>query len=378
MTKKAPQFAIDIRDELDRLMADHRVTLLTDKYEFVSRRDPAAIVSSVPALTVQTGAQLYAGRRRRIRLENGSGHVTLLARTRKLPSTEGPSRSLVRYGVNRFGRRVPVCVLSFTSQTLHLLVDLREARLIETSPGIDPAAVIVEQLYGRPVEALLTEDHHAWVGPDVRGLAHTILANLHASRRKVVQDELSHLENLAAAHILPAALTRRIQTLRNWLGGQETGPPETPGPREQREKTNIATMPPTSEQVEIEVSRLAQLVTSRACGAIRLSEDEITGLVNPRALGRNFSRPILFRLALSRFSPHPALRLWNPLRPARQGDAPCLGQGGLMLCECYKSRDLYALVDLILNFLETNRTEVFTIRGRGVFVRWMEALAELF
>jgi hypothetical protein len=378
MTRKAPQFKIDIRAELDRLMANHRVTLLTDKYALTPRRDPAAIVSSVPAMTVQTGAALYAGRRQRIRLEGGSGHVTLLTRTRKLASFEGPSRSLVQCGVDRFGRPVPVSILDFTSQTLHLLVDLREARLVETSSEIDPAALVVEQIYGRAVAALLSEDHRAWVGPDVHSLARTILGNLHASRRKVVQDELSHLENLAAAHILPAALTRRVQTLRNWLGGRETAPPEASSRREGRDEANIATMPPTSEQVELEVSRLAQLVTSRACGVIHLGQEEITGLVNPRALGRSFSRPVLFRLALSRFSPHPALRLWNPLRPARQGDAPCLGQGALMLCDCYKTRDLYALVDLILNFLETNRIEIFTIRGRGVFVRWMEALAELF
>jgi hypothetical protein len=49
-----------------------------------------------------------------------------------------------------------------------------------------------------------------------------------------------------------------------------------------------------------------------------------------------------------------------------------------MLGDCYKSRDLYALVDLVLNFLETNRLEIFSLRRHGIFMRWKEALAELF
>ena len=362
-SKRVPPLQRDMRTELDRLMVTLRMTLLGHDQTLVRPDDRAAIVAGVPAVHIATDSAGYSIRRQRLRFTDGSARITVLARTRPVPQEVAGRRCLIQTALNRFGRPVPVSCMDLDRGTLHVLVDLSGARAVAGAPGTNAAGGIVGKVYREPVVSLLREAGGPRVGTKVATVAHSILDSHHRNRRILVGEELSALESLAGTGILPTSLARRIEALKQWLGS---------------DRPHCEATPVTAEQAELEVSRMANLVSSRACGYIRLSGKEITGLVNPRTCGRHAFRPVLFRLSLTPSTSAPTLRLWNPLRPDSRGDTPCLGQGDRYLGEFQATRDLYGMVDLILNYLETNRIAMFSMNRGPVFQRWMGYVAELF
>ena len=371
MNRQLPPFQKEIRHRLDSLMATHRVALLGHAENLVPPDDPATIVASIPAVRVRNGSDIYTGRRQRLRLVNGSAEATILARTRSLPATVVDSRCVVQCATNRFGRAVPVSCLDLRTQTLDLLVDLNGATVVKAAPDTDPARLIVEQIYGTPLATLMRDPTPPRVGPSVHRRVRTVLEQIHTQGRERIQQELGALEGAALADSLPTALIRRMANLRTWLGRTEA--PESTGKLDGPEES----APVTSAQVDLEVSRLVRLVTSRACGAIRIAETAITCLVNARMVGRRAARPVLFRLDLQRPVTRATVLFWNPLRPTRQGAAPCLGRGEYYLHQIRESRDLYGMVDLVLNYLETNQIGMVSRIRHRTTRDWLATLADL-
>jgi hypothetical protein len=67
-----------------------------------------------------------------------------------------------------------------------------------------------------------------------------------------------------------------------------------------------------------------------------------------------------------------ALRFWNPEPPANELRVVCLGHGERMFPQLGDERDLFGVVDAVLNFAETNATGVAAYAERpllgGMFV----------
>ena len=113
--------------------------------------------------------------------------------------------------------------------------------------------------------------------------------------------------------------------------------------------------PPAAEHVAREVERLIRLVQDRAVSALCVAADSLVGLTSPRPLtAHTWVRPLLFRLSPAQ-EWGVSLRLWDAARPDKPGFAPCLGEAGPVLARHAREHDAYALVDTVLNYLETNR-----------------------
>jgi hypothetical protein len=321
----------------DRLLAARRLTLRHGGTGPDLAPGPAAMVSPVPDVDIDAGRNRFAGRRTRIRLECGNEHVMLLARHRPLP--EAPSRQwmLVQWGSTGAGhRRIPVSCVEGRTRTVHLLVDLSTAS-VPDGDGPDAAGLLVEALLAEPIQALLADAGEPSVGSKVAGHVRALLADRALPDRDALKKEILQLEAFRSDRGLLPTLSRRLRTLRDAV--------RAPVSRE------IA-----DHDVALEISRLKQLVASRACAGLCFGRGEISGLLNPRTLGPWQFRPRMFRLRLSPTGLRQGLDFWDPHKPARTGTrCACLGAADPVLRKLYGDGDLYAMVDTVLNFVETNR-----------------------
>ena len=336
-------------------MTEHRVALLKDQEGLIQAEDPAAIVAGLPYIRVDEGNGAFAGRRKRLRLKRDSAHVTLRARNRPLPPDPGNGSVLVQWAVDYANRRIPVCCADPRTRTIHLLVELGRAEIVDAATGIDPVAMLVDSFFAETVAAWLKDAEEPRVGREVGRHLRSLLVAQPQERRALLNGELSFLERLASSEVLPQALADRIELLRCSL---------------QSSARTKAAAKAGRQVVDREISRLERLVASRACGALRFSEGEILGLLNPRRLGQGWSvKPLIFRLQLLRPRYRPVLSIWNPGgSEAGRGNARCLGEGDLVIRELMGCGDVYGLVDVVLNFVETNQVGAVPLdrnRGRG-------------
>ncbi len=328
-----------INEELDRLMCAHRV-MLHHGPTAICGRDPTAIASAVPEVCIDNGHDRFRNRRRRIRLQRGSDHVTLLARHRPIPEEADHRGLLVQWATNGDERRIPLSCVDRRSCTAHILVDLSTATVADTT-ATNPGQVVVDALLADPLEALLAADGRPKVGSDVARQIRSLITEGAESRRSVLQKEVALLERCASPHGLHRTLLHHLETLKSMLRA-------LPGAQ--------ATRGGADEAVDREISRLEKLVASRACAALRFGSDEIGGLLNPRTLGRSQLRPLMFRLCLGRARRRLGLHLGYPQSPDPVANhRVCLGEAAEVLRSVELSGDLYGMVDTVLNFVETNR-----------------------
>ncbi|MHC4140624.1 MAG: hypothetical protein ACYSUF_01665 [Planctomycetota bacterium] len=321
----------------DRLMSARRLMLRHGGDGLNVTRDPAAIVSPVPDVDIDAGQDRFAGRRTRIRLERGDEHVTLLARHRPLPEAPGRPWMLVQWGTKGARhRRIPVSCVDGRTRTVHLLVDLSTASVPDGN-GPDAAGLLVEALLDEPVQALLADEGEPSVGSKVARQIRALLADRALHDRDILKKEILRLEGFRSVSGLLPTLSRRLETMRDALRA----------PRSRK-------IP--EQDVLLEILRLKQLVASRTCAGLCFDRGEISGLLNPRSLGRCQLRPIMFRLRLHRADLRQGLNFWDPQKPARAGrHSVCLGAADFVLRKLYHAGDLYGMVDTVLNFVETNR-----------------------
>jgi hypothetical protein len=332
-----------VKEGLCTLISDRHVVLLDGQPSVIPPRDQAAIVSSVPDIRIDTGRPAFRGRPARLGVQGGSGALTLLARTRPMPETSENDLLLVQWGADRRGRRVPICHVDGRTRTIHVLVDLHGASVADCRPGIKPAAVLVDVLFGEAMRALLDSGSGYSVGDEVGRHVRSLLNHRLEAGQEVFRNELRMLSRLATTSdaLLPSALRRRIEPLRRALLEPRQKPTEN-------ERV-------TAGDVDREITRLGRLVTSRACALLRFSPSEIEGVLNPRVSGRYRIKPLMFRLESARLKGRPVLRVWDAAKAEVALKHPlCLGDGDPVLRKMEYSGDIYGMVDTVINFVDTN------------------------
>jgi hypothetical protein len=292
--------------------------------------DPAAIVSRIPDLHLDCGDGAFSGRRRSLRFQRGRSSATLLARVR--PPSDDESALHLEHARDRAGRDVPVSVFDKKTRTLRLLLDLAGSTLTDSTSETDGADLIFDALMDRPMRLLLADDGPPWVGAEVPDRVRAFLRAAPARGQPALARDMSLLQRLADANKLPALLVKRLHHLQQ-----------------------LAARPwwPDAAAVQDEVDRLQRLVLSRACAAIRVGDEEISGVMNPRRACNWRIEGLSFRLQLG--SHQTALRVRSAVRPGPlDSDRQCLGQGITVFRGFERTGDLYGTVDTVLNFMETN------------------------
>jgi hypothetical protein len=345
------QLTQSIHDRLERLATSRHATLLDDAEIPIPPGDPESIVSAVPAVRLVHGRRIYEGRRQRFRFGRGGSHATMLARHRALPVDSAGSDRIVRWATNRHGRRVPVACADRATRSIHVLVDLSSACVVGREGSLDPADLLVGELFERPLGFLLDGRDEPTVGPRVREAVRLLLSGRTDLLYDLARGELSVLQRLAATGRLPRALVRKLDTLKR-----------TTERRAERETSK----PVDPRRVDREISRLRHLVSRRACSALRFTDSDIVGLMNPRRFKDGWTlRPMMFRFRPNRCRGRPFLTFWNPSRSEpRDGNGVCLGEGIFILREIESGGDVYGLVDGVLNFVETNLVGAIPPNGR--------------
>jgi hypothetical protein len=234
------------------------------------------------------------------------------------------------------GERVPVACADPNSATIHLLVEASRSRL-EEGYGADPLGAVADALFARPLSAILAAaaDDVA-VGPEVEPRTRD-LANRGGGWRAGAEREITFLRRIrdqesGAVH---GALASRLEGLERALARTVDVPP----------------LPDANG----EVARLAQLVRSRALGFLRFEDDEVIGLIQPAPVAEGRRRaPLMFGVRMRDPRQGVALRYWNPDPPSQEYRVPCTGSGSVILPQLGDDRDVFGVVDAVLNFTETN------------------------
>jgi hypothetical protein len=328
---------------LGQVLIEQHVTLLDGRPCPIAASEPAAISSGLSCIHVDGGREAFQMRRKRVTLKRGSDHVTLLVRCRPLPEEPENGWLLVEWGRDRLERPVPVCAVEQVTGTIHVLMELGTATVLDTSPGLDPENLLGETFIGEPLSVLLRHAEEPHVGADVRRHVRTLLEKRPRDDRDALESELTLLRRFAPRSALPQALVQRLDALARTL--------------------SVPKQKVSDEQVEHEVARLVKLVASRALAAIRVGPDRVEGLINPGALGDEWRlRAAMFRLQLGYTPLHPILQTWSPLRPApRRGHGHCLGAAQPVLHDMDIEGDIYTLIDTVINFRETNHIQAIPV-----------------
>ena len=319
-----------------RLEAAARVTLLSDRTDLTDTAAATTIRPRVPAVQLERGGDTFRGRRVRIRFDDAPSAATLLARVRPTPSIG--ARIDVQLARDPNGNPVPVACADPDGATIHLLVDLSKATLEEGS-GPDPVGAVAEALFARPLAAVLDGGRgDVVIGKDVERRVRD-LANRGGGWRPRIEREIAFLRRVRDEGEVHGALTARLERLELGLAA--------------------AGEAPQLSSADAEVSRLVRLVTSRAVGFLRFDEEEIIGLLSPVRIDEARRRaPLVFGLR-SRDARHgTSLRFWGPEPPADELRVGCLGCGAEMFPQIGDTRDLFGLVDAVVNFVETNHIGV--------------------
>lgn len=219
---------------------------------------------------------------------------------------------------------------------VHLLVDPEALqRVSDTDP--DPSPAVADVLFGEPLDAVLEADGPPRVGAEVRARLATLLRATSKGRREAARQELEMVRRFLGQEPVADRIARHLQELEAIVADErlESGPDDA--------------------HVAREAERLTQLVADRAVGALCVGHDHLVGFVSPRTKdGRSWLRPLTFRLTPS-CTWGASLRIWDALRPGKQGFAPCLGEALPVLSRLAREHDAYGLVDTVLNFVETNQ-----------------------
>lgn len=336
--------------EIDILMARQRITLLQAGPPLVRPDDATAIISGVLTVRVDDRTDDCSRRRRRLHFDGAGGTAVILARTRPVPNHLKGRPCVIQKTRLRSGRRIAVSCLDLETCTLHVLVDLAGALPVTTQLAT-AARLLIDSIYGVPVRDLLSRGQPLRIGEQVAQTTLHLLSSLRNSRHHALEKELRLLRTLLQDDKIAPSLQNRVDKIQLWL---------LDNPKEPQMDLPV---PPS---IDGEGSRLAHLVASRACGYIRISPGEITGLANPRMAPGFGMLPFLFRLRLPGHGEQMSLDIWDPRTPEPRRARVCLGQATTVFLRFQKSQDIYGTVDFVLGFLETNRIGTFAVNGKPI------------
>jgi hypothetical protein len=166
--------------------------------------------------------------------------------------------------------------------------------------------------------------------------------------RDLFRADVRMLERFLGSDHVPPMLTQHLEDLKQAI-------------QQQRERT---ARPVNRKAVEREITRLCRLISSRACAALRFGEGAITGLLNPRLLGDRLRlKPLMFRLQVGAMRRRAVLYIWDPLKDEDRSRALCLGEADSVLRVMETEGNLYGLVDVVLNYIETNLVGAIPLKG---------------
>jgi hypothetical protein len=314
-----------------RLEASQRLALLTGGTGLDAAAADVSIRPRVPTVRLERGDALFRGRRCRIHFDGAESGATLGTRVRPAPSIGAGIHVEVARGAN--GEPVPVAVADPSTATIHLLVELSKATL-EEDCGPDPLGAVAERVFAGPLAAIAGGDADVVIGSQVEPRVRH-LANRGGGMRLRIEREIAFLRRARDAGDVHGALDSRMERLERYLAKA----PETP----------------QLSSAEREVSRLVHLVASRAVGFLRFDEEEIVGLLNPVGFDEARRRiPLGFGLRLRDPRHGTSLRFWSPETPADELRIACLGCGAEMFPQLADERDVFGVVDAVVNFAETN------------------------
>jgi len=327
--------------DLRGIMVRNRVELNRRARE-IPWREASAIVSRVPEVQLEFAEWGWSTRGRKLTLRDGQRKVDFHGHL--MPSPEGgyDDARVAVTGLDSTGRRVPLVLSDPVSRTIRLLVDPRRIRVTpDVSP--DPVMFMNDLLIGAPLEALMKTDGEPIMGSEFPEALQSLFAYPVRQRERVILNrERSYLERLREGTIrFPEMMTRRLRAITRRLDHLEAGD-QPPAPLQRQELSGQA-------------DRLARLVRSRACAALWVCRGEMGGRFNPAPEGGPKGRgPLEFRIKVDPEAYPGWVFIWPPDRK-RENPAPsCLGSGFNMLQELEAQRDAFAMVDLVINYVEMN------------------------
>ena len=329
-----------LEEQLNRLMARHRIHIREGIGESGVTVPHGSILASVPELWIDFGSDRFAGRKRSIVLEDNG--TTLAFRARLRAPTEETGRGQI-HATDRRGLRIPIAALDAKRLTLHLLVEITDVTFTRAPEDEDPLTLVVRKLIEKPLRCLLAEESEPRHGSDVRARVAGLLSHPVRKRKNAVQQELKYLRSVQRAGVGPTELLgRHIRALEECV------------------KEIASTQAPTEipeERIDREMELLSRLVWHRACRELRFASEEIAGVVNPSpGTGSAGLAAVEFRLHLDAPYQRPALRVSSwPSQSRRHGIPQCLGVGDTMLPELLLSGNLFSIVEMVINYVETNR-----------------------
>jgi hypothetical protein len=329
------------------LQATKRLALIPEGVGLGDSAADHSIHARVPAVRLEPGAGLFRGRRRRIRFDGAASGVAVCARLRPAPSVG--ARIQVEVARDSNGDPVPVACVDPDTATVHLLLELSRATM-EDGFGPDPIGAVAEALFAKPLASIASADTgDVVVGKDVEARVRS-LANRGGGLRMRIEREVAFLRRARDAGEDHLAVTARLERLERYLAEAPEAPHLT--------------------DAEGEVSRLKRLVESRAVGFLCFHDDEIVGLLNPVRLDEcRWRAPLAFGLRLRDGRRETVLRFWSPDPPADEYRVPCLGRASDMLPQLGDERDVFGVVDAVVNFAETNHIGVTRLGERPALGR---------
>ena len=325
---------------LQDFMVRHRIAVRQGE-TWMQPAESESIVSRVPDVVLDQPAEGILARRRIF--EFGSGDRKALFRAHIGQEEIGGSWNVVTSVKDRRGVQVHAAIADPGRRVVRLLVDLRSVRPMPLADAGGMIETLAGALVGEPVRSMLQLDGEARVGSNVRARIAKFIADQPGEEAELLRGELSFLEQLVDdCPAVPAGMRRRIDGLRERIKVlAETAPaPEVPEGR-----------------VERELGALCRLVEKRTCSFIRLGNGEVAGIANPAPEGSPRGRVAVgFHLRYCTLRGRSILHL-EPLVPGdRERWGPvCLGCGDAILIGLLVERDLYGIVDFLMNFIDTNR-----------------------
>lgn len=301
------------------------------------------IVSRVPDISIDLPAEGSVGRRRILRLAAGGTLLTFWGRARPAPDTLVGHDCITRDVHDRRGRLVPAALIDRCCRTVHVLLDVPAARPFLIASDVDFFNILADAVLGDSIRPLLARGDEALVGSEVPAKVRALLAARPADEEKLLRGELSFLERLVRdCASLPASVVRRMEAIGARLSDLVPGAPR---------------LAPSESLIERELSALRRLVEKRTISEIRFTDGEILGIANPAPEGSPRGRAAVgFRLSPSSVKGRTYLHLGPPSGIASECRGPvCLGNDEAIFVSVENQRDLYGSIDLVLNYLETNR-----------------------
>ncbi len=309
----------------------------------VDRADPGAIAARVPWVTVDVAKA--SGRPVALRYVGDGASGWAAAPLAPAPRDVRHRAGHVATAHDLKDRPRIVAWVERDEPRIHLLVDPAVLERVNDSDA-DAANAVADVLYGRTLDAALEADGPPHVGVEAGPRLAALLRATACGRRGAARDEIEMIRRFVGREPLPDRIARHLEELEAIVADEtlDRGPDDA--------------------QVEREMRRLTTLVADRAVPALCVGGDHLAGVVSPRAREEGaWLRPLTFRLTPSG-TWGASLRVWDTLRPGKQGFAPCLGEALPVFSRLAREHDAFGLVDTVLNFVETNQLGWSRLAGR--------------